>query len=132
MPWARLITAFAIILAFASLLPFLRASAQEKTRSSPPGFARPIAGYEIVSSTPRETVPVGVTYAWAAECPTPKVVLGGGFILGAEAEFFVEANHPLVNNEGFYDGKFWRVQVKNVGLYPSTFTVYAMCALAAP
>jgi hypothetical protein len=100
------------------------------------GYARPVAGYQIVVSTTPEAVLPGARYGWAAECPSPKVALGGGYTLGDavnfEPELTVLESAPLVNNEGFYDGKFWRVEVKNIGVAPSHFTVYAVCARAAP
>jgi hypothetical protein len=44
-----------------------------------PKHARPIAGYQIVTSTTSEAVQPGAQFGWNAECPSPKVVLGGGY-----------------------------------------------------
>jgi hypothetical protein len=131
--------ALTIVAAFTTLLPSFHASAQGQPLSPPSALtalkhARPIAGYEIVQSTTPEAVQPGGQFGWNAECPTPKVVLGGGYFAGdafnPEPQLLVIASAPLINNEGFYDGKFWHVEVKNTGPTPSFFTVYAICALA--
>jgi hypothetical protein len=128
------------IVAFAMLLPSFHALAQGQSTSPPsalldPKHARPVAGYQIVKSTTPQAVQPGTRYGWNAECPAPKVVLGGGYAAGdafnPEPELLVIESAPLINNEGFYDGKFWHVEVKNTGPNPSFFTVYAVCALAA-
>jgi hypothetical protein len=132
--------ALTIVAGLATQVSLFRASAQGQPSSPPsavldPKHARPIAGYQIVTSTTPEAVQPGTRYGWNAECPAPKVVLGGGYAAGdafnPEPELLVIESAPLVNNEGFYDGKFWHVEVKNTGPNPSYFTVYAVCALAA-
>ena len=58
----------------------------------------------------------------------------GGYTLGdalnPAPDFQVLESAPLINNEGFYDAKFWHVEVKNVGQDPAFFTVYAVCGAA--
>jgi hypothetical protein len=132
--------ALGIVAVSVMLLPSFHALAQGQPASPPsavldPKHARPVAGYEIVTSTTPEAVQPGIRYGWNAECPAPKVVFGGGYAAGdafnPEPELLVIESAPLINNEGFYDGKFWHVEIKNTGPNPSFFTVYAICALAA-
>jgi hypothetical protein len=132
--------ALGIVAVSVMLLPSFHALAQGQPASPPsavldPKHARPIAGYHIVTSTTSEAVQPGAQFGWNAECPSPKVVLGGGYFAGdafnPEPELLVIASAPSVNFEGFYDGKFWHVEVKNTGPNASFFTVYAVCALAA-
>lgn len=126
------------MLALAIVAGLASAWAQE-LESVPPGPVpdqkpgQPIAGYQIVSSTTPEAVQTGSRYGWNAECPAPKVALGGGYTLGdafnPDPELLVLNSSPSVSFEGSYDGKIWHVEVKNLGPNPSYFTVYAVCAL---
>ena len=105
-------------------------------RSLQLGTQAGVPGYEIVTATSNQAVPPGARFAVNAECPGTKVAFGGGYSLGdafnPSPELLVLESAPLVNNEGFPDGKFWRVEVKNVGANPSFFTVYAVCGLPTP
>jgi hypothetical protein len=90
-----------------------------------------ISGYEVVQSTSPEPIPPGVNFGWLAECPAGKVALGGGFL--HTGQVVVVESHATVNNEGFYDGRFWRVEVHNpTSTNAPPFTVTATCATIRP
>jgi hypothetical protein len=85
-----------------------------------------IPGYEMVTSQ-TFTIPPNTTEMaqGTANCPSGKVVLGGGFYLGGGGS--VVQSQPVVGN-GLWG---WEVGVNNPINIPLPLTVFAICAFGS-
>ena len=83
-----------------------------------------VSGYEIVESEPSEDIEPGATLMHAVNCPTGKVVLGGGPINTVNGSI-VEASYPTT--AGPNTGR-WEVWLTNASGEAAPFEVSATCA----
>ena len=83
-----------------------------------------VSGYQIVVSP--ETISDPNLHTVAANCPTGKKVLGGGYINANSFGLDVITNGPS------WSGDLWAVQVQKTVAADITVHVYAICASVAP